>query len=463
VTARMSPFRLMLYTAAVLVVLAFAYLVLQVGSVLVIVILGIILSAAIEPIVYRLRRYGLGRGQAILSIYVVLLLIISAGIYLILPPVIRQGADLVENIPAILSNLREQTEASQNQFIRETGTSVVGRAQRVYQDFRDQPPIEGGTALQLVTSTFGVLFTFITTLIVAFYWMTEKAIIKRLLLGLLPPRNRDRVHGIWDNVEAKLGGWTRGQLVLCLAIGLASAVAYSPLALDLPFWLALALWAGITELIPFIGPFLGGGVAAVVAVTQSVETAVLVVVFVVILQQVEGAWLVPRVMRNAVGLTPLTVVIAVQVGAALGGPIAAILAIPIAGAVQVVIQELLAGRREGIDFGLARPRPNLRLLTEQRSPNDAALDPDGLPSASAAIARGEGRPRPTRARPARRPQAGPAPVMAGSPAAAEDVATGPPVGSDDSRPTAVRPARPRGEDAPAGGPVLGRPQGNPAR
>lgn len=353
----------MLYTAAVLVVLAIAYLVSQVGTVLVTVVLSIILASAIEPIVYRLRRRGLGRGQAILVVYVTLLLSIGFGFYAILPPVVRQGGALIENIPTILNNLEDQAEVSENRFIRETGTASVQRVQQFYRDTQESPPIAGATAFQLVTSTFGLLFTFITTLILAFYWLTEKAIIKRLFLGLLAPRFRGRAHGIWDSVEAKLGGWTRGQLVLCLAIGLASAIAYSPLLLDLPFWLALALWSGITELIPFIGPWLGGAAAATVALTQSFETALLVVAFVIVLQQVEGAWLVPKVMKNAVGLTPLTVIIAVQVGGAIGGPVGAILAIPIAGAVQVVVQDLLATRKESLDFGDRRSRPTLATLS----------------------------------------------------------------------------------------------------
>lgn len=347
----------MLYTAAILVVLAVAYLVSQVGTVLVTVVLSLILASAIEPIVYRLRRHGLGRGQAILVVYVVMLMTIGFGFYAILPPVVRQGGALIENIPNILNSLEDQAQVSENRFIRETGTTAVQRVQQFYRNTQESPPIAGATAFQLVTSTFGLLFTFITTLILAFYWLTEKAIIKRLFLGLLAPRFRGRAHGIWDNVEAKLGGWTRGQLVLCLAIGSVSAVAYSPLVLDLPFWLALALWAGITELIPFIGPWLGGAAAATVALTQSLEIAILVVAFVVILQQVEGAWLVPKVMKNAVGLTPLTVIIAVQVGGAIGGAVGAILAIPIAAVCQVVVQDLLATRKESLDFGERRSRP----------------------------------------------------------------------------------------------------------
>lgn len=358
-TTTLTPFRVMLYTAAVLVTLALGFLVLRIGSVLVIVALSIILASSIEPIVYRLRRHGFGRGQAILAIYAGLILTIAVGFYAILPSVVRQGAGLIDNIPTILNTLENQAEASDNEFIRETGAATIQRAQAVYRDWQQAPPIGGATAIQLATSTFGALFAFLSTLILAFYWLTEKAIIKRLLLGLLAPRFRNRAHGIWDSVEAKLGGWTRGQLILCFAIGLTSAIAYSPLFFDLPFWLALALWAGVTELIPFIGPWLGGSVATVVALTQSFEVAILVVIFVIVLQQFEGAWLVPRVMRNAVGLTPLTVIIAVQVGGVIGGIIGAVLAIPIAGAFQVIVQDLLATRKESLDFGDRRQRPTL--------------------------------------------------------------------------------------------------------
>ena len=453
-TARLSPFRVMLYTAAVLVVLALAFLVSKVGSVLIVVVLSIILASAIEPIVYRLRRHGLGRGQAILAVYVVLLLAIGLGFYAILPPVVRQGGALIENIPSILNTLGDQAEVSDNRFIRETGTATVQRLQQFYRDTQESPPIAGATAFQLVTSAFGLMFTFITTLILGFYWLTEKAIIKRVFLGLLAPRYRARAHGMWNNVEAKLGGWTRGQLVLCLAIGSASAVAYSPLVFDLPFWLALALWAGITELIPFIGPWLGGAVAATVALTQSFETAILVVVFVVVLQQVEGAWLVPKVMKNAVGLTPLTVIIAVQVGGAIGGAIGAVLAIPIAGACQVVVQDLLATRREPLDLGDRRSPPTLAALAGMDAMS--ATNRDWL---AAAAGTNDDRP----------------PTAAASGASAQAVArkvnrrmtTGQRDAGDEGRPVMGTPDGPRGAGARRPGQeasrgTIGDPRANPA-
>jgi predicted PurR-regulated permease PerM len=184
-------------------------------------------------------------------------------------------------------------------------------------------------------------------MIVGFYWMTEKAIIKRVVLGLFPLRHRDRAHGLWDQIEQRLGGWTRGQLVLMGTIGILSTIGYY--LIGIPFWLPLGIFAGLTEVIPFIGPFIGGGAAVTVALTVSLEKALIVLGFVILLQQLEGAVLVPRVMKNAVGMSPLTVVIAVLVGGTILGPIGAILSIPVGAAAQALLQDLLRQRQDGLE------------------------------------------------------------------------------------------------------------------
>jgi predicted PurR-regulated permease PerM len=201
--------------------------------------------------------------------------------------------------------------------------------------------------------------------------MTEKAIIKRVVLGLFPLTSRDRAHAIWDEIEARLGGWTRGQLLLCLVIGAFSAAGYFLIGLE--FWLALGIWAGLTEIIPFIGPFLGGAVAVTVALTDSWQKAAMVVVFVILLQQLEGAFLVPRVMRNAVGMTPLTVILAVLIGGAVAGPIGSVLAIPVGAAVQVVVQDLLRNRADDPDS-----------VSPVTVPATLSTDGDGRPVTTAA-------------------------------------------------------------------------------
>jgi predicted PurR-regulated permease PerM len=343
----MSPARVMINTAAVLLVIGLAWLLIQVRSILVILVLAILLAAAIEPLVFRLRRRGFRRGQAILAVYAGILLTLVVVLYLAVPPLITQATELIDAIPTILDDLQDQALASNNQFVRTSGFRTLVRIENAYVEFRANPSIESQTAIGWFTTVVGFLFTTVTTMIVAFYWMTEKAVIKRLVLGLVPLQHRDRAHTLWDQIERRLGGWTRGQLLLMMTIGVLSAIAYY--LMDLPFWLPLGIWAGLTEVIPFIGPFLGGAAAVTVALTVSVEKALLVLAFVIVLQQLEGAVLVPRVMKNAVGMSPLTVVIAVLVGGAVLGPLGSILAIPVGAACQVLIQDLLKQRQGELD------------------------------------------------------------------------------------------------------------------
>ena len=155
---------------------------------------------------------------------------------------------------------------------------------------------------------------------------------------------RARVDRTWDRVEAQVGRWLRGQLTLCLIIGTVSTIGYG--VMGVRFWPLLGLFAGITEAIPILGPWLGGIPAFVIALTDSWQKALFVALFVVALQTTENWVLVPRVMRGAVGLTPLTVLVAILSGTAFMNVIGAFLAIPIAAVVQVLVSDYLRSRRE---------------------------------------------------------------------------------------------------------------------
>jgi predicted PurR-regulated permease PerM len=360
VSTSFSVTRLILYTLAVIAALALAWTIIQIKSIIFVLMIGIIFAAAIEPLVFRLRRAGFKRGQAILIVYALLLAILGGGLYMIVPLIVEQFASLDKAIPDMFDKLRERALASDNAIISQTGYQTLWRIQNTYTKIRNSPEIGQDQAVGAATSAIGILFTIVSLLIVAFYWMTEKATIKRVILGLFTLRHRARAHEIWDEIEFRIGGWTRGQLVLMIIIGICSGAAYW--AMDLRFWLALAVWAGITEAIPFIGPFIGGATAALFALADSPEKALWVIIFAVILQQFEGAFLVPRVMKNAVGMSPLTVVLAVLIGNALAGPLGSLLAIPIGAAVQVLVSNLLRGRDD-------------RLVVELSSMDIAPLSP----------------------------------------------------------------------------------------
>lgn len=343
--------RVAIATIMVIAIGVSAWFVWQVRSILLLLAVGILIAAIIEPLVNRLRRIGWSRGQALLTWYLVFFAIIGVGLYYLSPLLARQISNFDKAIPEIFTNLHQQASSSSNETIRRSGTRVISQMQIAWTDFRTDPNVNPDQAFSVVNTVFGFGLSFISMLIVTFYWTVEKISIKRWILGLFPFGSRSRVHAIWDEVEYRIGGWARGQLLLMVSIGAICTSVYW--AIDLRFWLALGILAGITEVIPYIGPILGGTVAALVALTDSPQKALLVIILVFGIQQLEGAFLVPRIMKHAVGMTPLTVVLAVLIGNQLGGPAGSIIAIPIGAAVQVIVSSLLRSRDNIIDAELS--------------------------------------------------------------------------------------------------------------
>lgn len=359
----MTPKRAMINTAAVLLIIGIAWLLVQIREILIILILAITFAAAIAPLVHWLRARGLTQGQSIMAIYAGVLLTVGIGGYLIIPPLAAQGATLLDDIPAILDNLEDQARQSNSRFLRTSGARTLDQLGRRYIELRADPSPVGETAIGYVDTVARLIFGVFTLLVVTYYWTTQRALVKRLSLGLVPLARRERAFRIWDEIEERLGGWARGQLVLSGMIGGVSMVGYWMLGLD--FWLTLGIIAGITEVIPFIGPIIGGGLAVIVALTDSPEKALLTLAFVFALQQIEGAVLVPRVMRNAVGLNPLSVILAVLVGGTILGPLGAVIAIPLAAALQVLVANLWEERDD---------RPDME-MTETASTEDETTPP----------------------------------------------------------------------------------------
>jgi predicted PurR-regulated permease PerM len=169
--------------------------------------------------------------------------------------------------------------------------------------------------------------------------LVERALIKRVILRTVPVRHARSVNTVWMEVEEKLGGWVRGQLILMLAIGVMATLGYFLIGLPNPILLGVA--AGLFEIIPMIGPFLAFAPAVLVALALDPTRALVVVGYALVIQQIESNVLVPRVMGRTVGVSPLTVLLGILVGGALAGLPGAFLAVPLAGALQVLLAHVL--------------------------------------------------------------------------------------------------------------------------
>jgi predicted PurR-regulated permease PerM len=196
-----------------------------------------------------------------------------------------------------------------------------------------------GAATGVAFRVFGAVVSTISVIILSVYMLFEGPAIKRGFLDLFPNKHHRRLEAILHRIAQKFGGWLRGQLFLGLIIGVAAGVATWILGLPYPFLLGLA--AGVTELIPMVGPVLGAIPAVLVALFGPVWRIVAVIAVFTLIQQAENHLLVPRVMKMSVGLSPLLTIIAIMVGAKLMGVLGALLAVPIAAALQVIVGELL--------------------------------------------------------------------------------------------------------------------------
>jgi predicted PurR-regulated permease PerM len=375
------------YTAGVIFVIFIANILLRVLDLIFLLLIGILLATAIDPAARRLRRLGLNRPASILSVYLVVAVIIGTMLAFIIPPLVAQATDFATNLPRVANHLEQRYGTSDKQWIRNLSHNA---AEKLREWSRDPPDISGvikDQALNVVSSVFGALLSVVTVILISFYWMTERTLIRRSLLSFAPVERRERINELWNHIETKLGQWFRAQLILCAIIGVASGIAF--FVLGLQYWPLLAIFAGVTEIIPILGPWIGGVPAVLLALTDGPVKALVVAAFIVILQQIEGNILVPRIQGDAIGLSPLTVILAILAGTTLAGPIGGILAVPISAIIQVIIQDLVIARQtpeeDDIDRILAAadaaekrgengPEAAFRMLRRMRAVRKARID-----------------------------------------------------------------------------------------
>jgi len=334
--------RVMLFTAAVLFVVFVANVLLRVTDVLVLGMIGILIATAINPLARRLQLMGLRRSVSILSVYLFIFLILGALIAFVIPPVVAQGTDFANHIPDYTKQFQDRFKNSDQVWMQELVTQLSAQLNNLYTTPPDVVNLARGYAGNVVTRVFGSFVSIVTVILISFYWLAERNLIRRSLLSFVAEKDRERVGSIWDHIEGKLGAWFRAQLTLCAIIGVSCAVFYGILGLN--YWPLLAFIAGAAEIIPILGPWIGGVPAVLVALLGSPVQAIIVAIFIVVLQQIEGNVLVPRIQGDAIGLSPLTVILAILGGTALAGPVGGLLAVPIAAIIQVFVQDLIFAR-----------------------------------------------------------------------------------------------------------------------
>jgi predicted PurR-regulated permease PerM len=309
----------------------------------VVIYISVLLAIGLGPLVHAIEHQATSRGKrqrvprwlAILVIYVCIvgtLLIVGL---LVVPPLTRQARELWEALPTLFD--RAQTFLIDRGLLqaRLTLEEAVRRAPGTPQE-------AVGTLASAVTSTVEGLFGFLTILILTFYLLLESDSLRAGFARLFPRAERPRVEEATRKISAKVSAWLSGQMMLAGTIGASAAIGLY--LLDVPYFYVLALLAAVGEVIPVIGPILSAIPAVLVAFAVSPQTGLFVLVFWIAQQQVENHVLVPKVMERQVGVSAVTVIVALLIGGSVLGILGAILAVPTAAILQVVIQEVLDER-----------------------------------------------------------------------------------------------------------------------
>ncbi|MCW5890839.1 MAG: AI-2E family transporter [bacterium] len=325
--------------------------------------LAIVLACALQPVHGLLTRHGVPRGPAIVAVYVAVLLLVLVAAVAVVPIVVDRVVAFLMELPrhydAVLAALHE----SRLRLLRLLGSRLPAL---------DAVPatITGALSMDSLRGVFGLttgvlaaVSLAVATFALSLYWALDVPRVERLVLSLVPVERRAEALSAWHELEARLGAFVRGQVLVMIAVGVAAAAGYA--AIGLPDAIVLGLIAGVCEAIPVVGPLVAAVPAILLALPLGSGTVLAVTAWASLVQLVESHVLMPRVMAHAVGLSALASLLALLVLGSLVGPLGVIAAIPAAVALQVLVERSVLG--DGLDVPASEPATLRGLWARARS------------------------------------------------------------------------------------------------
>ena len=312
-------------------------------SALMLVYVSAIVAMGFSPLVRVIELPGRvgGSGRRVprtLAIFAIYLMIVGAIVLvglLVIPPLLDQAGDLLARAPQLFRDL-------QRVLMRYRLWSHPVTLQEAVQS---APTASGGainTMVVAISSVVGGAFGIVTILILSFYLLVEGQSLFEYSMRFVPDQSRGRVADVAGRSVQKVSAWVTAQLILAGVMGLFAGVGLW--LMGVPYFYVLALVAAVGETIPIVGPIVAGAAAVTVSLTVSAKLALAVGAYVLVLHQLEANILVPKIMERRVGVSPVTVIVALLVGFELWGLLGAVLAIPTAAILTVVVDEIADAR-----------------------------------------------------------------------------------------------------------------------
>ena len=348
------------------------YVLYLVRSTLGLIFIAVFLAIALGPAVDKAKRPHVPRPAAILVVFLMLFLTIFVLGLLVVPPVVSEVQALADDVPNYIQDARKNSTLREYDDKYDITAKLEEQAASLPSRLAD-----AAGALQSVTvGVFSTLIQLITVLTITFFLLLDGGRIVNFGLAQMRPEAQGRFRTMAGEVYRSTGGYVAGALLLASACGVSTYVVLS--LLGVAFAVPLSVLMAFLALIPLVGATLGGVIVALVTLFSDFPTDTLVwVVFVIVYQQFENSVLQPLVYRRAVNLHPLAVIVAILVGSSLLGVLGALVAIPIAAAVQIILKDVWAQRRSNLVDPAGTP-----LKAEQVAeapPRKVILDPQTTP------------------------------------------------------------------------------------
>lgn len=287
---------------------------------------ALLIMAILNPLVTRLTKFKIPRGVSVSLVYILVLGVLGVAVASIITPLVEQTSSFASWLPKYLES------AGVSAFLGSEATNNI-LSQLV------QIP---GQVVKFGVSFFSNMVMVIGSLVFAFYLLLAREKLENQLSSLLGEERSKEVGRIVDNLEFRLGGWMRGELLLMLAIGLATFLGL--ILLGIPYALPLAILAGLLEIVPTLGPIIAAIPSIIIGFGISPLIGFATAFLALLVHQLENYLLVPKIMEKSIGMSPIVTLLALAIGAKLAGIAGMVISIPVLITTQVVLKEYISSK-----------------------------------------------------------------------------------------------------------------------
>lgn len=315
------------------------YLLVQIRSTLLLLGIAVFLAVALGPAVDFFSRGLLPRAAAILLVYVLIFAVFGGVLSLIVPPVVNGASDLSRNVPGYVDDLRK------NKSIRNLDNKydITTKLQKEAQKLPDKLGDAAGALQSIAAGVVNTAFQLLTILTMTFFLLLDGRRIARFLVTRFGSHREERLRGVLERMYKSTSGYVAGALTITSINGILTFIILS--ILGVPFAVPLAVMMSFFGLIPLVGATIGGVLILLVTLFTDFPSATIIYgIFLIVYQQVENNVLQPFIFKRTVNVPPLAVIVAILAGSSVLGVVGALVAIPIAAALQIIVKEFYDDR-----------------------------------------------------------------------------------------------------------------------